>query len=137
VTAIDGKGQAMNVLDNAFGLHAKTLGLRSQRMELLARNIANADTPNFKAQDIDFKQVMQQTQQTAMVTTQAGHIAQGDAGDASGVKYRTPFNTSFDGNTVELNVEQSNYGKSAADYQATLSFLEQRVSGIRKALRGD
>jgi flagellar basal-body rod protein FlgB len=51
--------------------------------------------------------------------------------------YRTPFNVSFDGNTVELNVEQAKYGKSAGDYQATLNFLEQRVSGIRKALRGE
>lgn len=127
----------MNVLDNALGVHAQALGMRSQRMELLARNIANADTPNFKARDIDFKQVMQQTQDTTMATTQAGHIAQGDVGTAGGVKYRTPFNTAFDGNTVELNVEQAKYGKSAADYQATLNFLEQRVSGIRKALRGD
>ncbi len=127
----------MNVLENEFGMHAKVLGLRSQRMELLARNIANADTPKFKAQDIDFKQVMQHAQDTAMATTHAGHVAQGDAGDAGGVKFRTPFNTSFDGNTVELNIEQANYGKSAGDYQATLSFLEQRVSSIRKALRGD
>ena len=127
----------MNVLDNALGVHAQALSMRSQRMELLARNIANSDTPNFKARDIDFKQVMQKAQDTTMVTTQAGHIAQGDAGSADKVKYRTPFNTAFDGNTVELNVEQAKYGKSAADYQATLNFLEQRVSGIRKALRGD
>jgi flagellar basal-body rod protein FlgB len=127
----------MNVLDKALCLHGQALGLRSQRMELLARNIANSDTPNFKARDIDFKQVMQQTQDTSMVTTQVGHIAEGDVGTAGGVKYRTPFNTAFDGNTVELNVEQAKYGKSAADYQATLNFLEQRVSGIRKALRGE
>jgi flagellar basal-body rod protein FlgB len=127
----------MNVLDKALGVHAQALGMRSQRMELLARNIANADTPNFKARDIDFKQVMQQTQETAMVTTQAGHISQAESDPAGGVKYRTPFNTAFDGNTVELNVEQAKYGKSAADYQATLNFLEQRVSGIRKALRGE
>jgi len=127
----------MNVLDKALGVHAQALGMRSQRMELLARNIANADTPNFKARDIDFKQVMQQAQETDMVTTQAGHISQAEADPAGGVKYRTPFNTAFDGNTVELNVEQAKYGKSAADYQATLNFLEQRVSGIRKALRGE
>ncbi len=127
----------MNVLDKAFSLSAQTLGRHSQRMELLARNIANADTPNFKARDIDFKQVMQKTQDTSMVTTQAGHIAEGDVGTAGGVKYRTPFNTSFDGNTVELNVEQAKYGKSAADFQAALNFLEGRVSGIRKALRGE
>lgn len=127
----------MNILDKALGVHAQALGMRSQRMELLARNIANADTPNFKARDIDFKQVMQQTQETAMVTTQSGHISQAEADPAGAVLYRTPFNTAFDGNTVELNVEQAKYGKSAADYQATLNFLEQRVSGIRKALRGE
>lgn len=126
----------MNILDKALGVHAQALTARSQRMELLARNIANADTPNFKARDIDFKSVMQQAQGEAMTTTSAGHVAQAE-GDSNTVLYRTPFNTSFDGNTVELNVEQAKYGKSAADYQATLNFLEQRVSGIRKALRGE
>jgi flagellar basal-body rod protein FlgB len=53
------------------------------------------------------------------------------------MRYRTPFNASVDGNTVELTVEQSKYGKAAADYQATLSFLENRVSSIRKALKGE
>ena len=54
-----------------------------------------------------------------------------------GMRFRVPFNSSFDGNTVELNVEQAQYGKAAADFQTTLSFLESRISGIRKALRGD
>jgi flagellar basal-body rod protein FlgB len=57
--------------------------------------------------------------------------------DADGMRYRTPFNTAFDGNTVEMSVEQAQYGKAAADYQATLNFLESRVSSVRKALRGD
>ena len=64
-------------------------------------------------------------------------MAQAEGDSQPGLMYRTPFNTAFDGNTVELNVEQAKYGKSAADYQATLNFLEQRVSGIRKALRGE
>ena len=51
--------------------------------------------------------------------------------------YRNPFNASFDGNTVELNVEHAQYGKAAADYQATLNFLENRISGMRKALKGE
>ena len=54
-----------------------------------------------------------------------------------GEKYRIPFNAAFDGNTVELNVEQAKFGQIAADYQATLNILENRVSGIRRALRGD
>jgi flagellar basal-body rod protein FlgB len=51
--------------------------------------------------------------------------------------FRNPFNVAFDGNTVELNVEQAQYGKAAADYQATLNFLENRISGMRKALKGE
>ena len=54
-----------------------------------------------------------------------------------GMRYRVPFNASVDGNTVEISVEQAKYGKAAADYQATLTFLESRVAGIRKALRGE
>jgi flagellar basal-body rod protein FlgB len=126
----------MDVFKSAFGIHERALSVRSQRMEVLARNIANADTPSFKARDFDFKQVMREVQDDAMTTTQAGHLSQGESGPL-GLKYRTPFNTSFDGNTVELTVEQAKYGQSAGDYQATLNFLEQRVSGIRKALRGE
>ena len=127
----------MNLIDNAFSLHEKALGVRSQRMEVLSRNIANADTPNFKAQDIDFRQVLKDTQDTTMRTTDSAHIPVGDIANGSGLKYRTPFNVAFDGNTVELPVEQAKYGQYAADYQTTLSILENRISGIRKALRGD
>ena len=69
--------------------------------------------------------------------TSQGHFAVGQGLDADGMRYRTPFNTAFDGNTVEMSVEQAQYGKAAADYQATLNFLESRVSSVRKALRGD
>ena len=57
--------------------------------------------------------------------------------DPDGLRYRIPFNTAMDGNTVEMSVEQAHYGKAAAEYQATLSFLESRIGGIRKALRGE
>ena len=69
--------------------------------------------------------------------TNSRHLPELAAGTEDGLKYRIPFNVSFDGNTVELNVEQAQYGKAAADYQATLNFLESRISGIRKALRGE
>ena len=127
----------MNFIDKALSSHEKTLTLRSQRMEILSRNIANADTPNFKAQDIDFKQVLKAAESTQMKTTQAGHISEAQMEPEKGLKYRIPFNVAFDGNTVELPVEQAKFGQSAADYQATLSILENRISGIRKALRGD
>jgi len=127
----------MNFIDRAFSLNEKSLNVRAQRMELLSRNIANADTPHFKAQDIDFKSIMKSASEGAVVTTNANHLTEAPDQTSDGVKYRVPFNVSFDGNTVELPVEQAKFGQYAADYQTTLSILENRISGIRKALRGD
>lgn len=125
-------------LHNVFGTHEKALQLKSQRLDLLARNIANADTPNFKARDLDFKAVLGGlANDTRMDATAAGHYQAGESLDGHGMRYRIPFNTSFDGNTVELSVEQAQFGKAAADYQATLSFLENRVNGLRRALKGE
>ena len=130
----------MNLLDRTFGIHAKALQVRSQRMEVLAQNIANADTPYFKARDIDFRAVLNGVADDGLKldATRQGHYAAGEpTSDGSGLLYRVPFNTAFDGNTVELSVEQAQYGKAAADYQATLQFLENDISGVRKALRGE
>jgi len=127
----------MNFIDKAFSLNEKSLNARAQRMEVLSRNIANADTPHFKAQDIDFKSVMKSASEGTVLTTNAMHLTEGPDQTSDGLKYRVPFNVSFDGNTVELPVEQAKFGQYAADYQTTLSILENRISGIRKALRGD
>lgn len=129
----------MNLLNQALGVHEQALQVKSRRLEVLAQNIANADTPNYKARDIDFKAVLSASQNhdNAMAQTAQGHFAVGQSPHADGMRYRTPFNTAFDGNTVEMSVEQAQYGKAAADYQATLNFLESRVSSVRKALRGD
>ena len=127
----------MNFIDKAFSLNEKSLNTRAQRMEVLSRNIANADTPHFKAQDIDFKSVMKTASEGTVLTTNAMHITEGPDQTTDGLKYRIPFNVSFDGNTVELPVEQAKFGQYAADYQTTLSILENRISGIRKALRGE
>ena len=70
-------------------------------------------------------------------TTHTGHIASAPGGAANGEFLTTPLNPSADGNTVEIGVQQAKFGQAAADYQATLRFLESRVSGIRKALRGE
>ncbi len=129
----------MNLLDSAFGIHAKALQVRSQRLEVLAQNLANADTPAYKARDIDFKAVLNdaQSQDLSIAATRSQHYSSGEAPADMGMLYRVPFNTAFDGNTVEMSVEQAQYGKAAADYQATLQFLEDDISGVRKALRGD
>ena len=127
----------MNMIDNALGVHAQALGLRSKRMEVLARNIANADTPHYKAKDLDFASVLKQTQEATLNTTSNLHMAMPMEENPGGEKYRIPFNAAFDGNTVEMNIEQAKFGQVAADYQTTLNILENRVSGIRRALRGD
>jgi flagellar basal-body rod protein FlgB len=126
----------MKPFDTAFGIHERALDLRAQRLEVIASNIANVDTPHYKARDVDFKSVLNDAQQT-LSTTQVGHMKSSAVGEQSNLVYSIPFNTSLDGNTVELSVEQAKYGKAAAQYQATLRFIEGDISGIRKALRGD
>jgi len=128
---------AMSIFDSALSTHAKSLSTRSQRVEVLAQNIANADTPNFKARDIDFKKVFTSATQDPMHTTHGKHMELPIDENSDGMMYRIPFNVAFDGNTVELNVEQAQYGKAAAEYQATVNFLQDEISGLRKALRGE
>ena len=127
----------MNMIDKTFEAPSRALAYRSQRMEIFAKNIANADTPNFKAQDLDFHQLLKDAQGADLEMTRPGHTTQSPDAGLNGLKYRVPYNTSFDGNTVELPVEQAKYGQYAADYQTTLSILESRIGGIRKALRGE
>jgi flagellar basal-body rod protein FlgB len=128
---------AMNLFSNAFGIHEKALQVRSQRMEVLARNIANADTPNFKAEDLDFKAMLKEAGKEYLNATHDKHYSALAEAPDNGMRFRVPFNSSFDGNTVEINVEQAQYGKAASDYQATLQFLENRIGSIRKALKGE
>jgi flagellar basal-body rod protein FlgB len=128
----------MKIFDNTFAQAQTMLSLRGQRMEVLSRNIANADTPNFKAQDLDFKDVLKNAGSTTSIkATHQNHISNNAFKGSAEMVYTVPFNSSVDGNTVELSVEQAKYGKAAAQYQATLRFLEGEISGIRKALRGE
>ena len=128
----------MKLFDSAFGIHERALTLRSQHMEILSRNIANSDTPNFKAQDIDFKASLNSVQaSSALSVTNSGHRQPSDYSGGGTLIYTVPVNSAADGNTVELSVEQAKYGKAAAQYQATLRFLEGNISAVRKVLRGD
>ena len=128
----------MKIFDNTFAQAQTMLSLRGQRMEVLSRNIANADTPNFKAQDLDFRNVLKNADSTPSIkATHQNHISNNAFKGSAEMVYTVPFNSSVDGNTVELSVEQAKYGKAAAQYQATLRFLEGEISGIRKALRGE
>lgn len=113
--------------DTLFGIHGAALEVRSQRMGLLASNIANASTPGFKAKDVDF-------QSTLSAMEQGG----GDANVfSSQVKFRVPTQPSMDGNTVELSQEQTAFAENAVQYQTTLSFLNGRIGQITRALKGE
>ena len=129
----------MKIITDGLGLHEQALRARTERLELLSANIANADTPRFKARDLDFKAVMNQVQAQSLHATDRRHFATEENASAgsTGIKYRTPFNASQDGNTVEMSVEQAQYGKAAVEYRASLMFLENRVSTIKRALRGE
>ena len=130
--------------DSALGIHQYALRARVQRAEVLANNLANADTPGFKARDIDFQAMMTQAQGNAsgfdVNTTHSGHISAsgGAPGSASAndLLYRTPHQPSVDGNTVDAQQEQSRFMRNAMDYQASFQFLNRKFSGISKALTG-
>ena len=126
-----------------FGNHAKALALRSRRNEVLASNIANADTPGYKARDFDFRSAMQAAQtgngSLAMTTTNAQHmrVTRGGAPGADpAIAYRIPHQPSVDGNTVEADVEQANYAENVVGYQASLMFLNRKIRGLQLAIKG-
>ena len=127
-------------MDNLFGIHATALKLRANRAELLAANIANADTPNFKARDIDFKHALKMagSKSGEMVTTNARHITTaGTSKMGAEIMYRTPTPPSLDGNTVDLQSERSAFLENSMMYQASLRFLNGRISGLMTAIRGE
>ncbi len=116
--------------ERLFGIHGAALTLRSERMGVIASNIANAATPGYKARDIDFNAALD-----ARLASQRGDLAA--AGDGDGVVWRTPTMPSLDGNTVELNREQVAFAENAVAYSATLSFVTGKVNTITRALKGE
>ena len=126
----------MDVLNGIFGVHEKAMVLRQRRLALLGQNIANADTPHYKAKDINFKKIMAKETDFSIKLSQPGHMNSTNFRNPALI-FRTPNNPAADGNTVELNYEQAQFGKESARYTATLQFLENRIGGIRRALRGE
>lgn len=124
--------------DKYFGVHAQALALREKRAAHLANNLANIDTPNYKAKDIDFQAAMKQAQveSSAMSATAPGHF-QPDSTFNNQIKYRIPLHSSLDGNTVDKEMEISEYSKNSMYYQASLSFLDGKIKSMISAIRGD
>lgn len=125
--------------DRALGIHAQALALREKRGEVLASNLANADTPGYKARDLDFQAVLKQstTFSKPVERTQQGHISPTDHLLGATMMFRNPNQASLDGNTVEGHVEHAKYSENAVQYQASLQFIKGRFSGLMSALRGE
>ena len=133
-------------LDSYLGVQQDALKVQSKRMEVLAKNLANVDTPNYKAQDIDFKTALAQAgspgSSLAMTTTSSNQIgnntASGDSDtDISGaLKYRVPLAPSLDGNTVDAQLEQAAFADNTVRYQATLTFLSGSLKDLMTAITG-
>lgn len=129
--------------DKALGIHESALHFRSERASVLANNLANIDTPNFKAKDLDFKQALNQKMNANkshgfdLETTQSRHIdGSGFSMDEGDVLYRTPQQPSIDGNTVEDQIEHAEYMKNALAFQASFQFLNSKFTGLNTAIRG-
>lgn len=126
----------MDAYNDIFGTTAKALDLRAKRMEMISANIANADVAGYKSKDIDFKKMMSKEMSGMLTNTHNKHIGGSSEGSMNYI-YRVPINPSENGNTVEMNYEQAQFGHESTRYAATLQFLESRVGGIRRALRGE
>ena len=113
-------------LDDFMRFQTEALKLRSQRQELLAANIANADTPSYKAVDFDFGKAL-----AAATTTPSGSPA-----PAPEILYRQPAQASLDGNSVEMDAERAQFADNTVRYEAALKFLNAQLKTMLAAMQG-
>ncbi|HEX7972473.1 MAG TPA: flagellar basal body rod protein FlgB [Thiobacillus sp.] len=131
-------------LDDMLNFHTQALRIRDQRQQVLASNIANADTPNYKARDLDFKAALQGALQGApaaggatLATTAPGHLAaKPGVGADTGLLYRTPAQGSVDGNTVDVDTERAAFAENAIHYEFNLAQINDEIKGLMAAIKG-
>lgn len=128
--------------DNALGIHPQALSLRAQRAEIIANNLANSETPNFKARDIDFKamlqgatgsQQMQMQVKTAQTNSKHLNMSQSFSNE---LLYRTPVEPSIDGNSVNEQMEQVRYTRNSLEFNSSFQFLNSKFKGLLSAIKG-
>ena len=128
-------------IDNVFGVHEAAMHLQGRRAQLLSENLANSDTPGYKAKDIDFKAALKSAAngslQKQLQTTQTGHIQ--PKGSFMGVEqlYRQPMQASLDGNSVEPHVEMSEFTENSMRYLMTLRIMSGKINKLQSAIRGE
>jgi len=128
-------------IDNVFGVHENAMHLQGRRAQLLSQNLANSDTPGYKAKDIDFKAALKSASngsfQKPLQTTQTGHIQ--PKGSFMGMEqlYRQPMQPSLDGNTVEPHVEMAEFTENSMRYLMTLRIMSGKINNMLSAIRGE
>ena len=128
----------MKSIENHIQIHAEALALRSKRNEILASNIANSATPNFKAKDLDFDMMLKSKLGFGKVNiTDKRHFEVSLGPNEEGVIFRQNVTPSKDGNTVELHVEQMQFSENVMRYQTSLEFLNRKISGLMSAIKGE
>jgi len=125
--------------DNALGIHTSALAFRSKRAEVLANNLINADTPDFKARDIRFSDTLDAilSRQVQLNRTNGRHLSTSLEPINDAKLYRMPLQPSADGNTVDPQLEESSYMRNALEFQASFTFLNGRFRGLSSAIRGE
>ena len=129
----------IKLFDGMYGGLEQVLDLRSRQHALTAANLSNADTPGYKARDLDFKSIFKQhmPSEVNLERTQSGHMTPPQQILGARLMYRNPNQASLDGNTVETHVEQAKFAENAVQYQVSLSFINNKLSGLMTALRGE
>jgi len=126
--------------DSYLGVHEPALHLRAKRAQVLASNLANIDTPHYKARDIDFSDALKNASSApgarTMRATHAMHIQPDQLGVNTDLKYRNPYQNSLDGNTVEHQVEMAAFSDNAMRYMANLQILSGKFNTLRTAIKG-
>lgn len=141
------------MIENFLSTHSQALSLRAKRTKIIASNIANADTPNYKAKDLAFAEVMKDVKgrntnslslkmsssnsAQQLRTTDTRHINVAGNSASTNVMYRIPETASLDGNTVDKDLEQARFAENTVRYQASLEFINSRVGGLIRALKGE
>ena len=143
ITSVDKRGMENMAIgiDNVFGIHENAMNLQSRRAQLLAQNLANSDTPGYKAKDIDFKSALKSAKnanaQAPLKATQSGHIQPKGYFMGAEQLYRQPMQSSLDGNTVEPHVEMAEFTDNSMRYLMTLRIMSGRINKMLSAFRGE
>jgi flagellar basal-body rod protein FlgB len=136
-------------LNDYFAFNNAAMSLKAKRLEIISGNIANSTTPGYKSRDLDFSNLLEKTFSRKndsrfdieMYADNPRHMGFTNApkwmDTESALKYTVPLSPSLDNNTVEIGVEQSRYGRAVIDYQASLQFMENKISGLRKVIKGE